>query len=288
MDESADNGASERQSHAADAAKAGRTPTSETSAAPAVPSKAQATESANAAGLPIVWSPKLDASVSTDGIHVDGIASTSADTASSTAAGQAAKDQGISAAATSRSRPFSVSPALLAASIACAVAAGAVGAPHLARLMSAVRSDTSELAALKANLDGVTRSANAQIARLAERLDHVEHAQSEPAAKIAHLAEAIDRLEKKNAAASAAAETTGSIPAGPPAPPAEAKPPERVLHDWVMRSVRGGRALVQSRYGGVFVVTTGSFLPGLGRVEVVQRQDGQWVVATGRGVIAGR
>ncbi len=43
-----------------------------------------------------------------------------------------------------------------------------------------------------------------------------------------------------------------------------------------MQDVHGGRALVESRYGGVFEVGAGSFLPGLGRVEAVKRQDGQW------------
>ena len=52
-----------------------------------------------------------------------------------------------------------------------------------------------------------------------------------------------------------------------------------------MQDVRNGRAMVESRYGGVFVVGSGSFLPGLGRVEAVKRQDGEWVVVTARGLI---
>ena len=52
-----------------------------------------------------------------------------------------------------------------------------------------------------------------------------------------------------------------------------------------MQDVRRGRALVESREGGMFVVTTGASLPGLGRVEAIKRQDGQWVVVTARGMI---
>ena len=52
-----------------------------------------------------------------------------------------------------------------------------------------------------------------------------------------------------------------------------------------MQDVRGNRALVASRYGGMFAVAAGGFLPGLGRVETIKREDGQWVVVTGRGVI---
>jgi hypothetical protein len=42
---------------------------------------------------------------------------------------------------------------------------------------------------------------------------------------------------------------------------------------------------VLSRFGGVFDVSSGSVLPGLGRVETVKREDGQWVVVTARGTI---
>jgi len=49
--------------------------------------------------------------------------------------------------------------------------------------------------------------------------------------------------------------------------------------------VRRGRALVENSYGGVFAVAAGSTLPGLGVVESIKRQDGQWVVVTARGVI---
>jgi hypothetical protein len=59
----------------------------------------------------------------------------------------------------------------------------------------------------------------------------------------------------------------------------------RVLEDWIVQDVRGGRALVESRYGAIFAVTEGTVLPGLGRVETVKRQDGQWLVVTARGTI---
>ena len=49
--------------------------------------------------------------------------------------------------------------------------------------------------------------------------------------------------------------------------------------------MHGDRALVASRYGGEFLVTPGSVLPGLGQVDAVKRQDGQWVVVTARGLI---
>jgi hypothetical protein len=256
--------------------------------------------------LPVVWSPKLDAG---DGIADDPL-DDGADESKPWAdaahdehyepSGKAAND-----AAPSRSLRFG----LLAASLAAAAALGSLvgslsstgvthfwpsGTPSATMAYNGphpAKAELAELSALKANLDGVSRNANSQFAKLAERLDRVERAQAEPAAKLAHIAEALDRLEKKNLTASAAAasatapETTGSITPNPPAPQAEAKPPENVLREWIVQDVRGGHALVGNRFGALFDVTAGSFLPGLGKVETIKRQDNIWIVVTARGLI---
>lgn len=141
-----------------------------------------------------------------------------------------------------------------------------------------------EIAALKASLDSATRSAASQFGRIADRLDRVERGSNEPAAKIAHIAESVDRLEKKSTAMATALETTGTIGTSEAAR-TDSKITDRILEGWVVQDVRRGHALVESRYGGVFVVAPGGALPGLGRVEAVKRQDGQWVVVTTRGII---
>ncbi|MGA2312124.1 MAG: hypothetical protein ABSF87_07150 [Xanthobacteraceae bacterium] len=227
-----------------------------------------------------------------------------ADAPSEAAEEPAAAGGAAAVAAPSRSSRF----ALLAASLALAAGLGAVvgslsasGLAHFspvaaaapksgmaeANALQAVKAELAEFSALKASLDGTARNANSQFAKIVDRLDRVERAQIEPAAKIAHMAEAIDRLEKKNvmAAASAAPETTGAISNKQPAAPAEAKLPDKILENWVVQDVRRGRALVENSYGGVFAVAAGSVLPGLGVVESIKRQDGQWVVVTARGVI---
>ena len=227
-----------------------------------------------------------------------------ADAPSEAAEEPAAAGGAAAVAAPARSSRF----ALLAASLALAAGLGAVvgslsasGLAHLspvaaaapksgmaeANALQAVKAELAELSALKASLDGAARNANGQFAKIVDRLDRVERAQIEPAAKIAHMAEAIDRLEKKNvmAAASAAPETTGAIPNKQPAAPAETKLPDKILQNWVVQDVRRGRALVENSSGGVFAVAAGSVLPGLGLVESIKRQDGQWVVVTARGVI---
>ncbi len=203
------------------------------------------------------------------------------------------------AAAPARSFRF----ALLAATLALAAALGSIvgslsasGVAHFwpvaaatprsgmaeANALQAIKGELTELSALKANLDAAARNANGQFAKIADRLDRVERAEIEPATKIARIADAVDRLEKR---AAAAPETTASIANNQPAAPGEAKLPDKILQSWVVQDVRGGHALVESRYGGVFDVSAGSVLPGLGRVETIKRQDGQWVVVTARGVI---
>lgn len=254
--------------------------------------------------LPVVWSPKLDAGegVAQEFVHssADPAASSSVDEAIKEATGDTKAGSGATSSPPQPSRFI-----LLAASVAIAAAVGAVvgsvsasglgyfisGSGTSARdadakalqTVQAIKAELSQLSTLKANLDSATKSANGQFAKLADRLDRVERAEAEPATKLSHIADAVDRLEKHSApaaAAPAAAETTGSI-----ASTGEMKVPDRVLQDWVVQDVRGNRALVASRYGGMFAVAAGGVLPGLGRVETIKRQDGHWVVVTGRGVI---
>jgi len=251
--------------------------------------------------LPVVWSPKLDAGAGIEDEFFD------ADPAppppdDEAVYGEAAKEEPSAAPA---AQPRSWRFAMLAATIAVAAAVGSfVGSltgAGVGRLMPeaapitntadasgilrAVKSELAELSAMKSNLDGSIRNANTQFVAIAERLDRVERAATNPAAQLAHIADAVDRLNKINAAP----ETTGSIAplttAPKTTPPAEPKIVERIVEDWVVQDVHGDRALVEGRNGSLFEVGAGSILPGVGRVEAVKRQDGQWVVVTARGVI---
>jgi hypothetical protein len=122
----------------------------------------------------------------------------------------------------------------------------------------------AELAALKADVDSTMRGTNGQYSKIADRLDRLDQ----------HFA---------------SADTTGSIATSTntsTAPtPEQPKITDRILQDWVVQDVQNGRALVESRFGGVFDVGTGSILPGVGRIDSIKRQDGQWLVLTARGTI---
>jgi hypothetical protein len=222
--------------------------------------------------LPAVVTPNLDPK--NLGAKQDQVEDTAADASSAPAP----------PAAPARSRRF----ALLAASVAFAAAfgsfVGSVSGSGLARLLfpppvppapaigventlaavHEIKLQLASIAALKANLENATRTATSQYAKIADRLD---------------------RIDQRNVAV---VETTASLPAvsaPTTSPPAEPKLNDRVLQDWIVHDVRNGRALVESRYGGLFAVGAGSVLPGIGRVDMIKRQDGHWVVLTARGTI---
>jgi len=237
--------------------------------------------------LPVVESPKLDGGEAIEPSDADAVNEAPSEPAGATEV----------PAAQPRSSRF----ALLAATIALAAALGAflgtltasgvdrlvpAAAPSsstadASSVLRALQSQAAELSAIKANLDGATRNATTQFASIADRLDRVQRAAADPATMLARIADTVDRLDKLN---TATPETTSSIEPSAP-PPTAPKLTDRILGDWVVQDVHGDRALVESRYGGVFNVGAGSVLPGLGRVETVKRQDGQWVVVTARGLI---
>lgn len=241
--------------------------------------------------LPVVDAPKLDASDAAMPPAVAAFIEMSRATEDAGARFAVAK-----AAPTLRPSRFTVFAVGFALAAALGALAGSLSASGLAQLWQpapakSATADTGllqamkvELAAMKASLDVATRSANSQVAKIADRLERVERSGSEPATKLTHIAESVDRLERKSAAMATALEATGAIGATEAAR-TEPKITDRLLEGWIVQDVRRGRALVASRDGGMFVVTTGASLPGLGRVEAIKRQDGQWVVVTARGMI---
>jgi hypothetical protein len=218
--------------------------------------------------------------------------SAAADQAQAAAADES--EDGKAAAAPARSKRF----VMLAASVAFAAGfgsfVGSVSGSGLARFiyppspppaptsgventiaaMREIKLELAAVSALKASLDSAARATTNQYAKIADRLD---------------------RIDQRNAAA---AETTASLPAVTQAvsstqtaalavttPPELPKLSDRILPDWVVHDVQNGHALVESRYGGLFAVSAGSVLPGIGRVDMIKRQDGHWVVLTARGTI---
>lgn len=147
-----------------------------------------------------------------------------------------------------------------------------------------------------------------QIARHSEQLDRIEAALQEaareardPAQRLAALGERLDRMERQIAAiagkpapAQVAAVQTTALPAGPmpPEPPAQtgSVPKDTPAKDaavdgWILREVYDGIALIESKNRRLIEVTPGEAVPGIGRVESIERRGKRWVVVTARGVI---
>jgi hypothetical protein len=280
--------------------QASNPPASEPSSGPGEESQAAAGGSTEHK-LPVIWSPKLDAGAGIEDEFFDADVPPPNDEA---AYDEAVKEEPSPSAAPS-AQPRSWRFALLAATIALAAGvgsfAGSLSGAGFGRLMPeaapstnmadagsilrALKSELAELSAMKSNLDGSIRNANTQFVAIAERLDRVERAATNPAAQLAHIADAVDRLNKINATPETTSSITPMTTAPMTTPPAEPKITDRLVEDWVVQDVHGDRALVEGRNGSLFEVGAGSILPGVGRVEGVKRQDGQWVVVTARGLI---
>jgi hypothetical protein len=211
-----------------------------------------------------------------------------------------------------------------AAMLALAVVAGAIGGalattglirvadaaatqPVNSALEASIARIDAEIVVLKAGLDHANKSGVTQFNKTNDRLDRIEKAQVEPAARLARLAEAVDKLRSTAPTVPAAAAAAGAPPkdvTGSVAPqavaavtpsvpvasrPTEAPPKPEVsrlptLEGWSLREVGYGGALIQNRRG-TFEVYPGDYVSGLGRIDAVRKQDGQWVVVTSKGLV---
>ncbi|KQW21037.1 hypothetical protein ASC80_12890 [Afipia sp. Root123D2] len=146
---------------------------------------------------------------------------------------------------------------------------------------SAIVKLNGEVAALKSGTATHAAKVDDRIGKmdkLEDRIAKVEKAQAEPAAKLARLSEAVEKLRASEATGSVAKPTTAAAPTVSRLP---------TVSGWTLLGVGNGSATVEGRQG-VFEVFSGDPLPGVGRVDAIRRQDGQWVVVTSRGLIVAR
>jgi hypothetical protein len=194
-------------------------------------------------------------------------------------------------------------------------AAATTPAPTNSTLEASIERIDSDVVALKAGLEHTSKASVSQFNKTSDRLDKIEKAQAEPNARLAKLTEAVDKLRAAPPAAAApvqaaavtpaaAREVTGSVttPAGaaplpvrvaaaPAATPKSEVEPEvnrlPTVDGWKLSDVGYGGALIENRRG-TYEVYAGDFIPGLGRIDAIRRQDGHWVVVTSKGLIVAR
>ncbi|MCG7393517.1 hypothetical protein MHY87_11425 [Microvirga sp. ACRRW] len=126
-------------------------------------------------------------------------------------------------------------------------------------------------------------------ARLAETIDRLKATIQDPDKKLTAIEERLTRMEGQimaglNNLAAPKAAATASATEQESAPAAKAVKAEPV-DGWVLREVYNGSALVESRNRGLYEVMPGNMIPGVGRVEAIERRGARWVVVTDKGFI---
>jgi len=160
---------------------------------------------------------------------------------------------------------------------------------------------TDDLAALKSTVAAArdvertasTASAADQAGKIAATVERLAAAVQEPAKRIASLEDRLGRMESQIMERLNAAPSATPAPAAPaPAAAAEADSPPLIksvrtdpVEGWVLREVYNGSALVESRNRGLYEVMPGNIIPGVGRVEAIERRGARWVVVTDKGFI---
>ena len=130
-------------------------------------------------------------------------------------------------------------------------------------------------------------------AKIAEQLDRIESAArdagKDPGGRLAALGERLDRIERqiaareKAAAASASAAAAPSPADGPGQTGSVAK--SQTIEGWTLREVYDGVALIEGAKGRIVEAGPGETVPGLGRIDSIERRGKRWVVVTARGIV---
>ena len=172
----------------------------------------------------------------------------------------------------------------------------------LARLSSDLASLKSTAAAFKEVEYTSSTAAKSEQTKLTDKVERLAISLQEPARKLSSLEGRLDKMESQIMTTLAALNTkpaTPTAPAAPAAPPAppiteaaareEAPAPKPVKNEpvdgWVLREVYKGAALVESRNRRLYEVMPGGILPGVGKVEAIERRGTRWVVLTDKGFI---
>jgi len=137
---------------------------------------------------------------------------------------------------------------------------------------------------------GSTSSATERT-ELTEKIERLAITLQEPGQKLSALEGRIDRMESQILTTLAGLNTKPAAPATAPATEARVEPPapkpvkSEPVDGWVLREVYDGMALVENRNRRLYEVMPGGVLPGVGRIEAIERRGARWVVVTDKGFI---
>lgn len=172
----------------------------------------------------------------------------------------------------------------------------------LARLSSDLETLKNTAAAFKEIEHTASTAAKSDQAKLTDKVERLAISLQEPAKKLSSLEGRLDKMESQIMTTLAALNTKPAAPTAVPAPAAPAAPPvaeaaareeapapkpakSDPVDGWVLREVYNGAALVESRNRRLYEVMPGGILPGVGKVEAIERRGARWVVLTDKGFI---
>lgn len=163
----------------------------------------------------------------------------------------------------------------------------------LARLSSDLDALRETVVAFKDIEHTASTSSASERAKLTEQVERLAIGLQEPGKKLFALEGRIERMESQILTTLAGLNTKPAIPAAPAATEAaareEAPAPKPVKSEpvdgWVLREVYNGAALVENRNRRLYEVMPGGVLPGVGRIEGIERRGARWVVVTDKGFI---
>jgi len=135
----------------------------------------------------------------------------------------------------------------------------------------------SGIAALGEHVEKTGRDQGARIAALTAQVEK-RTAMASPTPAAAPASVAVKETPKEIKAPEPV--TTGAIP---DTKKAAEKPP--VIENWALREVYDGTAVLEDRRRRLFEAVRGENIPGVGRVESIEKQGREWVVVTRAGVI---
>ncbi|MGA2493479.1 MAG: hypothetical protein ABSF67_11065 [Roseiarcus sp.] len=163
-------------------------------------------------------------------------------------------------------------------------------AAELKSASAGVRDLSASLGQTNARIDKLDRDHGARLDKLTDRFDHETAGKlADLSGKVADVSGRLDKVEKRPLAAAPVA----------PAPPAKPAPAAAAVSNETTGSIdrpklRGywlvdadeGYAVIDGR-DGPQQVAPGDVVPGIGRVQRIERRGRDWVVVTSAGVIAG-
>jgi hypothetical protein len=163
----------------------------------------------------------------------------------------------------------------------------------LARLGTDLEALRKTVAAFKEVEHTASAASATEQTNLVEKVERLAIGLQEPGRKISALEGRFDRMESQIMATLAGLNAKPPAPSAPPAVEAtlrqEAPAPKpgkgEPVDGWVLREVYNGAALVENRNRRLYEVMPGGILPGVGRIEAIERRGTRWVVLTDRGFI---